>query len=433
MGHHCGVLESSPPLVDYAQIDPVLREVILPGIREYLQNATVLLKYVRRNTQKNPNGELIVVFRKQRDNNAGSGAAENADLVAASPQGFGRATIPAKTIYKRCRWTGKAIAATSTQEALIDAIMAETKFGTMDFETSMNRQLNGDGRDTLGFYVSGAGGASVVVTDQWGNVGGDYFQSSTTTVDLINGSDHSVRQAGLVATRGAIVATGRTITVSPVLSGAATAGDYFVLGGVYSATAVSQQLMGIRGIVSAGNPPLLPGGLQGVTVASVPEFAASIVDSGADASAATWADFKFENLQRILFELDRNSEEGQEGVDLIYTSIPGVATYQKYCKDEKITVNDMKLDGGFTGLSFNGRLPVVGDKHARLGAYFALNFDSFGLFQLQDIDWLNRQGSNFEKIVNKDVWESTLAYYGELGVETRNANAALVGTNMLYN
>lgn len=419
-------------MVNYAQVDPVLREVILPGIREYLQNATVLLKYVRRNTQKNPNGELIVVFRKQRDNNAGSGAVENADLVEASPQGFGRATIPAKTIYKRCRWTGKALAATSTQEALIDAVMAETKFGTMDFETSMNRQINGDGRDALGFYVSGAGSTTVVVTDQWGNVGGDYFQSGNTKVDLINGSTHAVRQAGLTATRGPIVATGRQLTVSANLDAGAVAGDYFVLGGVQAA-GVSQQLMGIRGIVSNANPPLLAGGLQGVTVASVPEFAASIVDSGTDTVASTWADFKFENLQRILFELDRNSEEGQEGIDLIYTSIPGVATYQKYCKDEKITVNDMKLDGGFTGLSFNGRLPIVGDKHARLGAYFALNFDSFGLFQLQDIDWLNKHGSNFEKIVNKDVWESTLAYYGELGVESRNSNAALVGTNMLYN
>jgi len=405
---------------------PLMREVIMPGVRQYVNNATPVLKHIEKETQHSPTGEFIVVFNKTRDNNAGSGRPEEGvDLVTPGLQTAGRATVGAKQVYTRVKWTGRVVAATKSKDALVNAIVYQTEGAAKDHKHSKNRQLNGDGRDALGFYVSGASGTAVVVTDQWGNVGGDFFQSGTTKVDLINGSDHTVRQAGVTVTRGAVGSTGRALTAGVNLAAGATAGDYFVL-----ADTIGQQLMGLRGVISNGNPPLLSGGLQGVTVASVPEFAASIVGD-----SAAPKDLQFHNLQRVLSEINRNSDEGSEGIGAILTSYPGIDTYGKACRDENITVNAMMLDGGFKGVAFIGTA-MVPDKHVALGIYQFVNWKSMKLFSLADLDWdtAGPNGDMFYRISggDRDALGATLKEYCELGVITRNANGALVGVNMLY-
>jgi hypothetical protein len=191
--------------------------------------------------------------------------------------------------------------------------------------------------------------------------------------------------------------------------------------------------MGIRGTISDGNPPLLASGLQGVTVASVPEFAASIV--GSDGTTfADWQDLQYRLLQRVETEIDRNSDEGADGIAFILTSPPGLDTYVDVCKAERITVNQMTLDGGFKGVSFNQK-PIVKDKHTRLGAFFFFNPSSHKLFSLAELDWDETGGSMFYRLNggDRDALGATMKEYSELGVVTRNANGALVGINMLYN
>jgi hypothetical protein len=326
---------------------------------------------------------------------------------------------------------------------LVDAIVYQTEGAARDHKTSKNRQINSDGRDALGFYVSGASSSSVIVTDQWGNAGGDFFQSGTTRVDLINGEDGTVNQTGIYALRSTVGATGRTITLTDSAgaalnlnasaSGFAGNKDYFVLSNTISA-GVGRQLMGIRGIIAAGNPPLQSAsGLQGVLVANVPEFAAQIVDAGTDTLASTWADLKYYLLQRVLTEINRNSDAGAEGVKFILTSFPGLDTYVDMCKSERITVNSMTLDGGFDGVSFN-RLIMVPDKHFRLGAYAFVNPSSLKLFSLADLDWDESDGSMFYRLSggDRDAIGATMKEYSEFGVTDRNANGMLVGVNMLF-
>ncbi len=415
------------------------REVIMPGIRIYQNSATPLLMHLEKETQSNPTGEFIVVYNKERNNNAGAGRPESGvDLPDAVPQKAGRATIGAKQLYTRTQWTGKVVAATKTKDSLVDAITYQMEGAARDHKHAKNRQLNSNGIDSLGYYVSGAGGTTVVVTDQFGNIGGDFFQSGVTKVDLINGSTHAVRQAGVSVTRNGLVSTGRQLTAGAALSGAATAGDYFVPAGAQAA-GVTYHLMGIRGTISAIDPPLLTsGGLQGTLVSAVPEFAASVViaSSGNTENDAysTWADLRYNLLQRVETEIDRNSDEGAEGIAFILTSPPGVDTYVDVAKAERITVNQMTLDGGFKGVSFNGK-PMVKDKHTRLGAFYFFNPTSHKLFSLAELDWDETGGSMFYRLNggDRDALGATMKEYMELGVVTRNINGALLGVNMLFN
>ncbi len=415
------------------------REVIMPGVRQYMNSATVLLKHVEKEEQNSPTGEFIIVYNKERDNNAGTGyPEEGVDYVEAGVQKAGRATVPSKHLATRVKWTGKVVAATKTKDSLVDAIVYQTEGAARDHKNSKNRQLNGDGRDALGFYVSGAGAATVVVTDQWGNVGGDLFQTGTTRADLINGSTHAVRQTDIRLTRGALGSTGRSFAItddaaaSANLAAGATSGDYFVLRNTISA-GVGRQLMGIRGIVSAGDPPLqTSAGLQNTLVANVPEFAAQIVGSDGT-TKADWVDLKFHLLQRVLTEINRNSEAGAEGVRFILTSFPGLDTYGDVAKSEKITVNQMTLDGGFDGLTFN-RLIMVPDKHFRLGAYAFINPSTLKIYSLAQLDWDESDGSMFYRLNggDRDAIGATMKEYVEFGVTDRNANGMLVGINMLF-
>jgi hypothetical protein len=411
------------------------REVILPGIRQFMNSATPFLKHIEKEIQPSPTGEFLIVYNKERNNNAAGGRPETGvDLPSPVAQKAGRSTVPSKQLYTRVSWTGKVVAATKTKDSLVDAIVYQTEGAARDHKHAKNRQVLGDERDALGFYVSGAGGTAVVVNDQWGNIGGDLFQSGNTTVDLINGSTHAVREADIVLTRGALGGTGRAMTADAAISGSATAGDYFVPAGAIAA-GVSYHLTGIRATIAAGNPPLASvAGLQGVPVATVPEFAASIV--GSDGTTySDWVDLQYHNLQRVLTEIDRNSDIGSEGVAFILTSPSGYDTYVKLCKDERITVNSMTLDGGFKGVSFN-HIPMVKDKQFRLGAYAFINPSTHKLFSLAELDWDEAStGSMFYRLSggDRDGIGATLKEYSELGVIERNGNGMLVGINMLYN
>lgn len=419
------------------------REVIMPGVRQYMNNATPLLKSFEKEIQPSGTGEFIIVFNKTRNNNAAAGRTETGTLPEAFSATAGRATVPSKQLYTRTSWSGKVIAATKTKDSLVDAIVYQTERAAEDHKHAKNRQLNGDGRDALGFYRSGAGANNGEVYDQWQNVGGDFFQSGVTKVDLINGSTHAVRQANIYAKRGSLTSTGRTLNfysndaaTTPVnLDAGATANDYFVPAGAVAA-GVGTHIMGIRGTIAASDPPLLTAnGLQGVKVADVPEFAAQIVLAGsADTDKSTWGDLQYHLLQRVETEIDRNSDEGSEGIAFILTSPPGFDTYLKLAKEERITVNEMTLDGGFKGISFNMK-PMVRDKHTRLGAYFFINPSSHKIFLLEELGWDESDGSMFYRLSggDQDGLGATLKEYTEFGVITRNVNGALLAVNMLYN
>lgn len=433
--------------------DPIQREVIMPKVKEFLNTATVTLKYAERETQANPNGDFIVVFNKEMNNNAASGRPEPtgaasdtpSDLPSARSSRYDRTTISTKLLYTRASWTGKVRAATKSKESLVNALVEETRRAALKSKTSVNRQILGDGRDALGFYVSGAGAGTVVVADEQGVLGGtqnrasDFFEAGDTLVDLIDVSGADV-EASYILRRGAAVATGRNMTVldtagvATTLDGDAASGDYFVLSGTLDPGApyVRYQMMGLAGIISDSDTPVeSTAGLQGVPVGTVPSFAAY-----ASGDYASLVDLSVPKMQEVLGELDLQSGGdigGADGIKLILTSQRGLETVVELFRSERIQVNKMELDGGFSGISFNGQYPIVADKHCRLNTFYFWNPESTKLFVLEDWDWEDADGSMFYRLGggDKDALGATLRAYLEFGVTVRNANGVLKGINMI--
>jgi hypothetical protein len=414
-----------------ADASPIMKSVYLPPIREVLNNATPLLKYAEKEIQDIPGGsDFIIPLHVGRNDAAGDGAAENATLRAAGQQKFNKTNTASKNLYSRLRVSGPVIAATkSNKGAFLKALELEMKYLMQDTKRAFNRQLHGDGRDALGFYKTGAGGTTVTIDDGLGNAF-DHF-NKTTFVDLINGTNTTVRQAGLTATRGAVSGSTRTITTDSALSGAAAAGDYFVKSGT-----LGQQMMGLAGIVSAADPNsvLYSAGLQKLTVASEPDWAAQVIyaDGGSSelTSSASRVDISFEVLQDILTAISINSDFDESDVNLFLMS-PGMKNqYVRLARNERVFFNNMKLDGGFKAVSYNDK-PMVWDPQARRNRIYALITETLAIFRLAELDWVDVGGDVLYRISGGDVDAvgATLYAYQEFGVKVRNANGVILNLN----
>ena len=408
-----------------------MKQVYLPPVREMLYNATVLLKYAEKETQDVPGGsDFIIPLHTGRNDAAGDGAAENATLRAAGQQAYARTFAAQKYLYSRLRVSGPVIAATkSNKGAFLKALESEMQYLMKDTKRAFNRQLQGDGTDALGFYVSGAGSTTVVVDDGIGNRF-DHF-NKTTLVDLINGSNTTVRQSGLTATRGSLVATGRQITVSSALSGAAASGDYFVKSGT-----LGNQMMGIAGIVSDADPNavLYTTGLQKLAVATEPDFAAQVLYADGGSSELTSStgrvDISFEALLDLETAISTNSDRDASEIDLFMTS-PGMKNqYVRLCRNERVFFNNMKLDGGFSAVSYNTK-PIVWDAQSKRNRIYALIMDTFMLARLAELDWIDVGGDVLYRISGGDVDAvgATLFAYQEFAVKERNANGVILNLN----
>lgn len=406
-----------------------MKAVYLPPIQELLNNATPLLKYLEKEVQQTEGLSFNIPLHVSRNEAAGDGRAENGTLPSAGKQGYSNIQVPAKYLYSRISISGPVIAATkSNKGSFLRALDAEMRGVAKDTRRSFNRQLHGDGRDALGFWVSGTG-TSPIFDDGLGNPNGyDYFQSGSQTIDLISSAGATLH-SGVTATRGSVGATGRTITTGTALASAAS-GSFAVRTGSFG-----KQMTGIGAAISDGNlhASLGGGGYLGVTVASQPDWAAQIV-YGTGSSEATTAsgrvDLSFPLLQQVFTAIASNSDYDESDIKLLLCSYQMRDKYVELCRNERVFYNNMKLDGGFEAVSYNGK-PLVPDAQAKHNRISFICPDSMAIYRMADLDWMDKDGSILYRLSGGDVdgYGATLFVYQELGCKVRNANGALLNIN----
>jgi hypothetical protein len=400
-----------------------MKAVYLPPIRELLNNSTILLKYLEKEIQETEGLSFNIPVHVSRNEAAGAGRAENGTLPTAGKQGYANAIVPAKYLYSRIAVSGPVIAATkSNKGSFLRALDAEMKGVAKDTRRSFNRQLHGDGTDYLGKWVSTTNGTVAVFDDGQANPGADYFQTGAQQVDIVQNDNATLRFTNVSATRGALGTTGRSITFASTAG--MTTGDYAVVTGT-----LGKQMTGIQAVIAATNPTLLAGGLHGITVAAQPDWVAQVV--GADsATSAGRVDLSFPLIQSVLSAIGKNSDFSEQDVKLILGSYEMRDKYVELATNERKFFNNMKLDGGFEAVSYNGK-PIVPDVHTRHNRLYFISPESLALFRLADLDWMDRDGNALYRLSGGDVdgYGGTLFVYQELGCKVRNANGVLLGIN----
>ena len=79
--------------------------------------------------------------------------------------------------------------------------------------------------------------------------------------------------------------------------------------------------------------------------------------------------------------------EGGE-VSLIITSYAQRRRYLALVKADGRFVNNLKMDGGFEALDYNGKGLVV-DRQMYAGSMFFLDESDLELYRMSDFDWIN--------------------------------------------
>lgn len=405
----------------------ILKAVYLPPVRELLNNSTVLLKYLEKEIQETEGLSFNIPLHVSRNEAAGDGRAENITLPTAGKQGYSNAIVPAKFLYSRISVSGPVIAASkSNKGSFLRALDAEMRGVAKDTRRSFNRQLHGSGLDKLGQWVSTTNGTVAVFDDGLGTVGGDFLNSGAQTVDVVQSDNSTKRFTAVSATRGALVATGRSVTFASTTG--MTTGDYLTRTGT-----LGNQMTGITAVISDANPPLLAGGLHGITVAAQPDWIGQII-YGAGSSEATTAagrvDLSFPLLQQLFTAIASQGDFTEQDIKLLLCTYQMRDKYVELCRNERVFYNNMKLDGGFEAVSYNGK-PLVPDVHARHYRISAICPDSLALFRLADLDWMDKDGNILYRLSGGDIdgYGATLFVYQELGCKVRNANGALLNIN----
>jgi hypothetical protein len=413
--------------LDLSAASDVLKVFYLGPIREQLNGATILLSRIERDETVDAGGTTFTVpLHTSRNVAAGVGRAESGTLPTAGQQGYSKAIVPNKYIYGRIQVSGPAIAATRNgSHAFIKAIESEIKGCVRDTKKSVNRQLFGDGRDVLAVINATATSATQTVGDRASNSNPFVHLQNGMTVDVVDETDHFTRLgSGLTVTMGAKSSTGYTITLSSSVT--AVAGDYLVLPGSSASATAKQgyQMMGLDGIIDDGNPALLSAGLHGIdaTAAANSYWKAQVFEGS---TAGTPEALTLERMQEPLSAIQVNSDYSDSDVKFMLSNVWVRDKYKSLLYDQKRFVSTMKVDGGFTGVEFNG-LPLVVDTQCQRNRIYYVVPDTLKIFRTQDFDWMDKDGAVLNRVANTDAYEAVLFHYGDLACVTRNANAVLL-------
>lgn len=84
----------------------------------------------------------------------------------------------------------------------------------------------------------------------------------------------------------------------------------------------------------------------------------------------------------------------------------------------------MQLEGGFTGLEFNG-IPIVPDYDCPYDEMYFIDKSTLSVEDLAPISFLNEDGSILDRSSTTPAWNATLRYYAQLACSAPNKNAAL--------
>jgi hypothetical protein len=407
--------------LDLAAASNVLKVKYLGPIREQLNNATILMSRVMKDSSTiNVGGKSFTVpLHSGRNRTAGTGTSDGGALPTAGVQGYDAAIVPNKYLYSRIQISGPTIAATKNNaDSFVQAVSSEIDGAVRDMKRSMNRQLHSDGSDALAFWTTADDTSGTTVDDNRGNAF-VHLQSGATTLDLIATADNSTKRGtAIVVTLGAAAATNYAITWTGTVSSSAD-GDYLVL-----PNSLGYQMMGLQGIIGTGDPVIPAGGgaktgLHSMAVATYPYWKAQ-----AFTNSGTNRDLTLDLMQKPLDAICTASDYTDADVDFLMCSYGVRAKYISLLVSEKRFVNTMELDGGFKGVDFNG-IPLVPDPQCQKNRIYYIVPDSLRIFRTSDFDWMDKDGAVLSRVSGFDMYEAVLFHYGDLATVSRNANGLL--------
>jgi hypothetical protein len=380
-------------------------------VREQLNNEILLFNQLKKQIQTVSGKDFTVPLHTTRNVAAAVGRADGGTLPTAGQQGYTTTIVPNKYLYSRIKITGPTIAATRDNAgAFVEAIQSEVDGVTRDMKRAINRMLHSDGRDAIAFWTAVDDATPATIDDGQGNAFVHFV--GTDTFDLIDAGDNSTKRGDSIEFTISKSGANYQAAWSAGTVASSDDGDYLV-----KEDTLGHAMMGIRGIIDDGNPPLA--NLQGIDASTNAFWQAQVFgNSGTNRQLA------FEDMQEVIDGIATNSDYSENDIKLILCSHGMRRAYYKLCVAERRHVNTMKLDGGFTALDYNG-VGLVADSQCRKNVMYFVSPETMAIFRTSDFDWADLDGSYLARVANEDAYEGYLFHYGNLACLSRNGNGLL--------
>jgi hypothetical protein len=370
-----------------------LKNFYLPGLRYQMNDkASAFIAQIEKSSDHVEGSQIVMALRYGRQGGVGN-RADDGTLPTPNSRKTKQAKWETKNFFARFMITEKLIQASRSNTGAF-ASMLETEIADCetDAKLDLSRQAMGDGTGILATATGTKTSSTVPVSSTM-------FFAEGMLVDIydVSGSDYLNTSVEVTAVDDA----NSTVTLSTV--GTIADGDTFYV---------------------AGNKDMELTGLEAV-------FEASTL-YGINRSANLWFKANRKNLNGEISELaiqeaiDEADRKAGAEINFLMCSLGVRRAYLNLLTAQKQLVNTMELKGGWKSISFNG-IPLVADKYVKSGKLYCLDLSNWGMHQMSDFDWLDRDGTMLSRVANKAAYEATLFKFCDLGCDKPKGQYEIYG------
>lgn len=368
----------------------------------------VLFMNVLKNVAQNT-GSTTKYISLHHDRNVGSAAGgETLTLPTAGQQQYLQASVDMKYNFHTLAITDVALKASQkSKEFLVNVLESEYNGAKADMQRQLSRQGYGIGTGVI-CRVNDTPGTTMEYNDPMiGKNPTDYF--SVGNAVLYTDSPTAVSSAAYTK----ITAINSNTSMTVASSAGVVDRDYVVLAHNASAPDASNmnhEIMGLKGLIDDGSNVVTFQGLSRTTY----NWWKSYVSSSATPRSLTDA-----LLHETYLEAMKKGEP-----KYALTSYDVYSAYGQLLTPDRRYGSEMKLEGGFTGVGFNG-IPIVPDYDCPFDELYFIDKSSLSVEDLAPMSFLDEDGNILDRSSTQPIWQATLRYYANLASSAPNKSSAL--------
>lgn len=380
-------------------------------IHDQLDGFVVALDLVKKGSKYLTNGNTEVQFATRMGRSRGIGArGEDEDLPTAGQGKDARASIFLKYQYGAIQGNGQVFKQVTTNaQGFVDWMQREMSDIKESLARDLSRQVYGDGTGTLALLTANESSATVLDVDD------THFLEEDMTIDVLT-----------VGTLGNAVPTKGNTAELTIVSVNHTASTITVSGGTVTANTGSAL------VLTSGGTNNWKKEWEGLGLI----ISSSTLHAINPATYPKWTPGYTEGSVGSLTELDLmhmtqgiHSKGGK--VTDILTSYGVANAYWDLLEGNRRYKGDERLSGGYGDVpvldSVFGKLPITLDHSCPEGTMYAINKEELYLHQLGDWAWMDKDGSMWKQVPNKDAYRAYIFQYSNIGTFRRNTHGKLTG------
>lgn len=386
-------------------VDPILKEIYEPSIRDQLQSDTLTLSRIEKTSEgvTHTVGGKYVDFPIRTRRNHGIGARnENEALPVARSQRYAAARVRLAYLYGMASLTGQTFElAEKDFQAFSSTLTQEMDGLKQTLVKDTNRQVYGTSLGTMATVPAGAAATTThtVASVQYLEVG--------MIVDVLT-------SAGVLQVEEAEITFIDTSTLAVTFSKSFTSTNGSI---VTRWRSYGKEKIGFQEIVST------TGTLYDIDPTTEPVWR-SVVNSAAGVNRPL--------SEGLMIKMVDDIRTNGGKTTVIFTSLGVRRAYFNLLVQQRRQTNTTEFKGGFKGLAFTtdtGEIPLMSDFDCQPNRMYFMNEDEIKLYEEADWSFMNRDGSNWQRIITAegsfDAYQTTMYKYCQLGTHRRNSHGLL--------